>query len=59
VVAAFFIAIDGLGSYILLESHIYRHDRAFAAVLALAFVAVGVEYSMRSLTRRFMCWTGR
>jgi ABC-type nitrate/sulfonate/bicarbonate transport system permease component len=59
VVAEFFIAIDGLGSYILLESRSYRHDRAFVAVLALALVAVAVEYGMRSATRRFMRWTGR
>jgi ABC-type nitrate/sulfonate/bicarbonate transport system permease component len=59
VVAEFFIALDGLGLYILYSSRTYRHDRAFVGVLVLAIVAVGVEYGMRVLTRRFMRWTER
>ena len=59
VVAEFFIAIDGLGYYILFNSRTYRHDRAFVAVIVLAVVAVGVEYGMKSLTRRFMRWNDR
>jgi NitT/TauT family transport system permease protein len=59
VAAEFFIAIEGLGLYILYSSRTYRHDRAFVAVLSLALVAVGVEYGMRGITRRFTRWTER
>jgi ABC-type nitrate/sulfonate/bicarbonate transport system permease component len=59
VVAEFFIAIDGLGYYILYNSRVFHHDRALVAVLVLSLVAVGVELAMNRATRRFMHWCYR
>jgi ABC-type nitrate/sulfonate/bicarbonate transport system permease component len=59
VVAEFFIAIDGLGYYILYNSRVFHHDRALVAVLVLSLVAVGVELAMNRATRRFMDWCYR
>jgi NitT/TauT family transport system permease protein len=59
VVAEFFIAINGLGYYILFNSRTFRHDRAFVAVIVLAAAGVGFEYVTNWLTRRFLPWHRR
>jgi len=59
VVAEFFIAINGLGYYILFNSRTFRHDQAFVAVIVLAAAGVGFEYVTNWLTRRFLPWHRR
>jgi ABC-type nitrate/sulfonate/bicarbonate transport system permease component len=59
VVAEFFIALDGLGYYILFNSRTFNHDAAFVAVLLLAAFGIGVELLMNWATRRFMPWYRR
>jgi NitT/TauT family transport system permease protein len=59
VVAEYFVAIDGLGYYILFNSRTFQHARAFVAVAALAAFGVGVELLMQWLTRRYLPWYRR
>jgi ABC-type nitrate/sulfonate/bicarbonate transport system permease component len=59
VVAEFFIAIDGLGYFILFNSRTFNHDAAFVAVLLLAAFGIGVELLMKWATRRFLPWYRR
>ncbi len=59
VVAEFFIAINGLGYYILFNSRTFRHDQAFVAVIILAAAGVGFEYIINWLSRRFLPWHRR
>jgi ABC-type nitrate/sulfonate/bicarbonate transport system permease component len=59
VVAEFFIAIDGLGYYILFNSRTFNHDAAFVAVLLLAAFGISIELLMNWTTRRFMPWYRR
>lgn len=59
VVAEFFVAIDGLGYYILFNSRTFQHARAFVAVAALAAFGVAVEVLMQRLTRRYLPWYRR
>ncbi len=59
VVAEFFIAINGLGYYILFNSRTFRHDQAFVAVILLAAAGVGFEYIVNWLSRRFLPWHRR
>jgi NitT/TauT family transport system permease protein len=56
VVAEFFIAVDGLGYFILFQSRTFHHDAAFVAVLLLAGFAVGVDGLIGLLTRRYLRW---
>lgn len=56
VVAEFFIAIPGLGYYILYHSRTFRHNEAFVAVLVLVAAGVGFEACTRWLTRRYFPW---
>lgn len=59
VVAEFFTAINGLGYYILYNSRIFQHDKAFVAVLLLAAFGVGVDLLVNWGTRRFLPWYRR
>jgi NitT/TauT family transport system permease protein len=59
VVAEFFLSIGGLGYYILYNSRIYHHDRAFVGVLLLAAFGVSFELLVNGCTRRFMPWYRR
>jgi NitT/TauT family transport system permease protein len=59
VVAEFFMAIGGLGYFILYESRTYRHNEAFVGVLVLAACGVSVEVLMNWATRRFLPWYRR
>lgn len=59
VVAEFFVAIGGLGYYILYHSRTYRHDEAFVGVLLLAAFGVGFELLVNGSTRRFLPWYRR
>jgi ABC-type nitrate/sulfonate/bicarbonate transport system permease component len=56
VVAEFFIAVDGLGYFILFQSRTFHHDAAFVAVLLLAGFAVGVDGLITLVTRRYLRW---
>ena len=59
VVAEFFVAIPGLGYYILYNSRTFRHDEAFVAVLVLAATGIAFDVMTRWLTRRFLPWHRR
>ena len=56
VVAEFFLAIGGLGYYILYNSRTFHHNEAFVGVLLLAGFGVGFELVVNASTRRFMPW---
>ena len=59
VVAEFFLAIGGLGYYILYNSRTFHHDDAFVGVLLLAAFGVGFELVVNGSTRRFLPWYRR
>ena len=59
VVAEFFLAVGGLGYYILYNSRVYHHNEAFVGVLLLAAFGVGFELLVQVGTRRFMPWYRR
>jgi ABC-type nitrate/sulfonate/bicarbonate transport system permease component len=59
VVAEFFLAVGGVGYYILYNSRIYKHSEAFVGVLLLAAFGVGFELLVQWVTRRFMPWYRR
>jgi len=56
VVAEFYVAIDGLGYFILFQTRTFHHNEAFVAVLLLAGVAVGVDALMNWCIHRYMPW---
>jgi ABC-type nitrate/sulfonate/bicarbonate transport system permease component len=58
-VAEFFIAIPGLGYYILFTSRTFHHADAFVAVLLLAGFGAGFDVLLSSATRRFLPWYRR
>jgi ABC-type nitrate/sulfonate/bicarbonate transport system permease component len=59
VVAEFFLAIGGLGYYILFNSRTFHHNEAFVGVLLLAAFGVGFELVVHASTRRFLPWYRR
>jgi ABC-type nitrate/sulfonate/bicarbonate transport system permease component len=59
VVAEFFLAIGGLGYYILYNSRTFHHNEAFVGVLLLAAFGVGFELLVNGSTRRFLPWYRR
>ena len=59
VVAEFFLAIGGLGYYILFNSRTFHHNEAFVGVLLLAGFGVGFELLVNGSTRRFLPWYRR
>lgn len=59
VVAELFIAIPGLGYYILYNSRTFHHDDAMVAVLVLAGLGVGFDGLIAWSTRRFLPWYRR
>ena len=59
VVAEFFIAVGGLGYYILYNSRSYHHNEAFVGVILLALFGVGFEFLINWITRRFLPWYRR
>jgi ABC-type nitrate/sulfonate/bicarbonate transport system permease component len=59
VVAEFFLAIGGLGYYILYNSRTFHHNEAFVGVLLLAAFGVGFELVVNWSTRRFLPWYRR
>jgi ABC-type nitrate/sulfonate/bicarbonate transport system permease component len=59
VVAEFFLAIPGLGYFILFNSRTYHQDEAFVAVLLLAAFGVGVDMMVNKATRRYLPWYHR
>jgi len=56
VVAEFYLAVDGLGYFILFQTRTFHHNEAFVAVLLLALVAVGVDALINWCIGRFMPW---
>jgi NitT/TauT family transport system permease protein len=59
VVAEFFLAIGGLGYFILYNSRTFHHNEAFVGVLLLAAFGVGFELMVNWSTRRFLPWYRR
>ena len=59
VVAEFFLAIGGLGYFILYNSRTFRHSEAFVGVLLLAGFGVAFELIVAWATRRFLPWYRR
>lgn len=59
VVAEFFLAIGGLGYYILFNSRTFHHNEAFVGVLLLAAFGLGFELIVNWSTRRFLPWYRR
>jgi ABC-type nitrate/sulfonate/bicarbonate transport system permease component len=56
VVAEFFLAIGGLGYYILFNSRTFHHNEAFVGVLLLAAFGLGFELLVNVGTQRFLRW---
>jgi len=56
VVAEFYLALDGLGYFILFQTRTFHHNEAFVAVLLLALVAVGVDALINWCIRRYLPW---
>jgi ABC-type nitrate/sulfonate/bicarbonate transport system permease component len=56
VVAEFFLAIGGLGYYILYNSRTFHHNEAFVGVLLLAAFGLGFELMVNASTQRFLPW---
>ncbi len=59
IVAEFFIALEGLGFFILFNSRTFNHNVALVGVIALAAFGVGIEVAMNAATRRFLPWYRR
>jgi len=58
-VAEFFIAIGGLGYFILFNSRTFKHSEAFVGVLLLAAFGVVFELLVATGTRRLLPWYRR
>ena len=56
VVAEFYLALDGLGYFILFQTRTFHHNEAFVAVLLLALVAVGVDALINWCIRMYLPW---
>jgi ABC-type nitrate/sulfonate/bicarbonate transport system permease component len=56
VVAEFFLAIGGLGYYILYNSRTFHHNEAFVGVLLLTAFGLGFELMVNASTQRFLPW---
>lgn len=56
VVAEYLLGIQGLGFFILFNARSFRHDEAFAAVIALALFGVVTLLLARVATRRLCPW---
>jgi len=59
VVAEFFIAIGGLGYFILYNSRTYHQDEAFVGVLLLAAFGLGFDALLNWSTQRMLPWYRR
>jgi NitT/TauT family transport system permease protein len=59
VVAEFYLAIGGIGYFILYNSRTFRHSEAFVGVLLLAGFGVAFELLVAWATRRFLPWYRR
>lgn len=59
VVAEFFLAIPGLGYFILFNSRTFHQNEAFVAVLLLAGFGVGCDVLITAATRRYLPWYRR
>jgi len=59
VLAEFFIAVNGLGTYILYNSRSFHHDEAMVGVLVLAGSGMGFEALVNGATRRYLPWYRR
>lgn len=59
VIAEFFVAIDGLGMYILSHARSFKHNEAVVAVLALALFGLVFEAAMNGVLRKYMPWHRR
>lgn len=59
VVAEFFIAIPGLGYFILYNSRTFKHNEAFVAVIVLVAVGVGFDALINRVAKRYLPWSRR
>lgn len=59
VLAEFFIAVNGLGTYILYNSRSFHHNEAMVGVLVLAGCGMGFEALVNWATHRYLPWYRR
>jgi len=59
VIADFFLALPGLGYYILYNSRSFHHNEAFVAVVVLVICGVGMDSLINWGSRRFLPWLRR
>jgi ABC-type nitrate/sulfonate/bicarbonate transport system permease component len=59
VVAEFYVALPGLGYFILFHARTFRHDEALVAVGVLAAACVIFEFGVAEATTRFLPWYRR
>jgi ABC-type nitrate/sulfonate/bicarbonate transport system permease component len=59
VVAEFYVALPGLGYFILFHARTFRHDEALVAVAILAGACVVFEFGLAKATTRFLPWYRR
>jgi ABC-type nitrate/sulfonate/bicarbonate transport system permease component len=59
VVAEFYVALPGLGYFILFHTRTFRHDEAFVAVAILTIACVLFEFGIAKATTRFLPWYRR
>ncbi len=58
-IAEFFVSIDGIGYYILSSTRAFAQNRAFVAVILLAFFALAIDWITESGARRLLPWFRR
>ncbi len=59
VVAEFYVALPGLGYFILFHTRTFRHDEAFVAVAVLTGACVLFDIAVAQATTRFLPWYRR
>jgi len=59
VIAEFFVAIDGLGMYILSNARSFKHNEAVVAVFALVLFGLAFESSVKWVLKHYMPWHRR
>lgn len=58
-IAEFFVSIDGIGYYILSSTRAFAQNRAFVAVILLAFFALAIDWITEAGARRLLPWFRR
>jgi len=58
IVAEMFLASEGLGYYVQLQTSNFNMDSAMAGIVVLAAVALLLNWGVRGIERRFTHWSG-